>query len=105
MQHHVSNREMVQQSAIVADEVDLKIVNCLQLHPRASWTLVGEALDIDPVTVARRWQRLSSTGIAWVTGRATGQGTPESCLAVVELSCSATETLAIAERVTASPTC
>ena len=50
---------------------------------------MGEALDIDPVTVARRWQRLSSAGIAWVSGRATGQGRPESCLAVVELSCSA----------------
>ncbi|WP_217493892.1 Lrp/AsnC family transcriptional regulator [Humibacillus sp. DSM 29435] len=94
---------MTQESAIVADEVDLAIVNCLQLQPRASWTVLAEALDIDPVTVARRWQRLSSTGIAWVTGRATGQGTPESCLAVVELSCSATETLAIAERVTELP--
>ena len=88
---------------MVADELDLAIVNCLQLQPRASWTLVGEALDVDPVTVARRWQRLSSAGIAWVSGRATGQGRPESCLAVVELSCSAAQTLAIAERVTELP--
>src|SRR6478672_7064138 len=95
--------EMTQDSAARADELDLAIVNCLQLQPRASWTLVGRALDIDPVTVARRWQRLSSAGIAWVSGRATGQGRPESCLAVVELSCTAAETLAIARRVTELP--
>lgn len=96
-------REISQDSAAVADELDLAIVNCLQLRPRASWTLVGEALDLDPVTVARRWQRLSSAGIAWVTGRATGHGTPESCLAVIELSCSSAETLAIAELVAKLP--
>src|SRR6478672_10112980 len=95
--------EMTQDSAARADELDLAIVNCLQLQPRASWTLVGRALDIDPVTVARRWQRLSSAGIAWVSGRATGQGRPESCLAVVELSCTAAETLVIARRVTELP--
>lgn len=102
-QDHATKDEISQDSARVADEVDLAIVNCLQLQPRASWTLVGEALDLDPVTVARRWQRLSSAGIAWVSGRATGQGRPESCLAVVELSCSAAETLSIARRVTELP--
>src|SRR6478736_6009630 len=88
-QDDATRHEMTQDSAARADELDLAIVNCLQLQPRASWTLVGRALDIDPVTVARRWQRLSSAGIAWVSGRATGQGRPESCLAVVELSCPA----------------
>src|SRR6476646_8300439 len=102
-QDDATRHEMTQDSAARADELDLAIVNCLQLQPRASWTLVGRALDIDPVTVARRWQRLSSTGIAWVSGRATGQGRPESCLAVVELSCTAAETLAIARRVTELP--
>ncbi|MCU1538324.1 MAG: Lrp/AsnC family transcriptional regulator, partial [Humibacillus sp.] len=94
---------MTQESVTPADELDLAVVNCLQLDPRASWTRVGEALGVDPVTVARRWQRLSAAGIAWVSGRASGQGLPESCLAVVELSCSASATLAIAERVTELP--
>ena len=102
-QHHATRGEIAQDSAAVADELDLAIVNCLQLSPRASWTQVAEALEIDPVTVARRWQRLSSTGIAWVSGRATGQGRPESCLAIVELSCSAADTLTIANRVTELP--
>ena len=92
MQDRATRHEIAQESAALADELDLQIVNCLQLQPRASWTLGGEALDVDPVTVARRWQRLSSAGIAWVSGRATGQGGPESCLAVVELSCSAAQT-------------
>jgi len=102
-QDHATRGETTQHSANGVDELDLAIVNCLQLHPRASWTLVGAALDVDPVTVARRWQRLSSAGIAWVSGRASGQGLPESCLAVVELSCTAAETLAIAARVTELP--
>jgi DNA-binding Lrp family transcriptional regulator len=103
VQDDATRHEIAQESAALADELDLQIVNCLQLQPRASWTLVGEALDVDPVTVARRWQRLSSAGIAWVSGRATGQGGPESCLAVVELSCSAAQTLEIARRVTELP--
>ena len=90
---------ITQDSSVVADELDLAIVNCLQIRPRASWALVGEALGVDPVTVARRWARLSDSGTAWVTGRAAGYGTPESCLAVIELSCATSETLTIARQV------
>jgi len=92
----------VQDSAVV-DELDLALVNCLQINPRASWTLIGEALGVDPVTVARRWHQLSSSGTAWVTGRAAGHGAPESCLAVIELSCAASQTLAIAHRIAQLP--
>lgn len=50
------------------DELDLAIVHALQVQPRAPWSLVGEALDIDPVTAARRWERLTRSGAAWVDG-------------------------------------
>lgn len=50
------------------DQVDLAIVHALQIQPRAPWTLVGEVLDIDPVTAARRWNRLRDAGAAWVDG-------------------------------------
>ena len=40
-QDDATRREMAQDSAARADELDLAIVNCLQLQPRASWTLVG----------------------------------------------------------------
>ena len=53
-QDDATGREISQDSATHVDELDLAIVNCLQLQPRASWTLVGSALGVDPVTVARR---------------------------------------------------
>lgn len=49
------------------DELDRGVVHALQIHPRASWTLVGEVLGVDPVTAARRWRRLEEAGLAWVT--------------------------------------
>lgn len=102
-QDQATQSETTQDSAIRADDLDLEIVNCLQVSPRASWALVGEALGVDPVTVARRWGRLHRTGTAWVTGRAAGHGGPDSCLAVIELACAASETLAIAHRIARLP--
>ncbi|MFJ7998456.1 Lrp/AsnC family transcriptional regulator [Streptomyces sp. NPDC096310] len=52
------------------DELDRSIVQALQIHPRAPWTLVGEVLGVNPVTAARRWQRLERAGLAWVTAYA-----------------------------------
>lgn len=49
------------------DELDRAIVHALQIRPRASWTLLGDVLGVNPVTAARRWRRLEETGLAWVT--------------------------------------
>lgn len=103
MQEFSSQVASVQDSTVEVDELDLCVVNCLQVDPRASWATVGQVLGIDPVTASRRWQRLSDAGIAWVTGRAAGHTAPESCLAVIELSCSAAETMAIAHRIASLP--
>ncbi|WP_443060106.1 Lrp/AsnC family transcriptional regulator [Streptomyces sp. NBC_00444] len=54
-------------AATTLDELDRSVVHALQIHPRASWTLVGEVLGINPVTAARRWRRLEEAGLAWVT--------------------------------------
>ncbi|GAB3969696.1 Lrp/AsnC family transcriptional regulator [Actinoallomurus acanthiterrae] len=56
-----------QDSAAELDELDRQLVHALQIHPRAPWRLVGEVLGVDPVTVSRRWRRLESRGLAWVT--------------------------------------
>lgn len=56
------------QGSVTLDEMDLAIVHALQIQPRAPWTLVGEVLGIDPVTAARRWHRLQTSGAAWVDG-------------------------------------
>jgi len=85
------------------DDLDLAIINCLQIDPRASWRRVALALELDPVTVARRWQRLSQAGIAWVTGRAAVQPTPESCWALVEVDCATTHSLAIGQQLAEWP--
>ncbi|WP_198347372.1 Lrp/AsnC family transcriptional regulator [Nocardia terrae] len=75
----------MQESGIVLDELDLALINCLEIAPRATWQRLGAVLDVDPVTVARRWQRLSTARAAWVSGRATGL--PDACLAIVLVSC------------------
>ncbi|MER5391545.1 Lrp/AsnC family transcriptional regulator [Saccharopolyspora sp. NPDC002686] len=49
------------------DELDRSVLHALQISPRASWTEVGKVLGVDAVTVARRWERLRSTGRAWTT--------------------------------------
>jgi len=69
------------------DELDLALVNALQIAPRASWQAVGDALGIDPVTAARRWSRLSSAGLAWVTCVAGPQAHGEFCMAYIEVAC------------------
>ncbi|MVU77236.1 AsnC family transcriptional regulator [Nocardia sp. ET3-3] len=71
------------------DEIDAAIVSALQISPRASWTQLARVLQMDSVTVARRWKRLTDAGAAWVVGHpgpvlaASGAG----CLAFIEVDC------------------
>ncbi len=44
------------------DELDLALVDALQVNPRASWAALGDVLELAPVTLARRWQRLAESG-------------------------------------------
>lgn len=50
------------------DELDLAIVHALQIQPRVPWVRMGEVLEVDAVTVARRWDRMVRAGMAWVDG-------------------------------------
>jgi len=84
------------------DELDLAIVNALQIHPRAPWSLVGEVLEIDPVTAARRWRRMQSAGLAWVTGFLTNGFTSE-CGAVLEINSRPGQAAVVAETLAADP--
>ncbi|WP_308036325.1 Lrp/AsnC family transcriptional regulator [Streptomyces sennicomposti] len=68
-------------------EDDLALIHALQLRPRASWTDLGRALGVDPVTVARRFARLTRQGAAWV-GLSPGPRLFEQiCAAFVEIDC------------------
>lgn len=48
-------------------ETDLLLVNALQINPRASWSLLRNAIDLDPAALSQRWQRLVDSGLAWTT--------------------------------------
>jgi DNA-binding Lrp family transcriptional regulator len=84
------------------DELDLAIVNALQIHPRAPWSLVGEVLEIDPVTASRRWRRMQSAGYAWVTGFLSNGFTSE-CGAVLEINCRPGRAAEVAETMALDP--
>lgn len=54
------------------DETDLELISALQIAPRASWVELAEILDRHPTTLATRWERLRSSGTAWVTAHLMG---------------------------------
>jgi len=75
------------QDCFTLSDSDRALIHALQIAPRASWSAVGEALHIDPVTAARRWQRLSDAGVAWVTTAPAMVTRSAQCLAYVEITC------------------
>lgn len=84
-------------------ETDLELIDALQVNPRASWTQMGGVLGVDPVTVARRWQRLAQAGEAWVTV-ALGQRQLHSMnMAFLELSCEPGATAEVAAALADEP--
>ncbi|MEV3860377.1 Lrp/AsnC family transcriptional regulator [Streptomyces sp. NPDC050095] len=97
---------MVQESGrMVLDDLDQALVHALQIAPRAGWARIGAAIGVDPVTVARRWTRLTEAGAAWVSCHPapvvaeSGQG----CLAFVEVDCANGRLSAVARALTAEP--
>jgi DNA-binding Lrp family transcriptional regulator len=49
------------------DEMDVALLDALHVNPQVSFEELGKVLDVSPVTAARRWRRLVSTGRAWVS--------------------------------------
>lgn len=82
---------------------DLELINALQINPRASWSLIGNVLRIDPVTCQRRWSRLESSGYAWVSAYPLNE--PTAAAALVEVSCLPGKALAIAEELALDAQC
>lgn len=89
-------------SAQLPDELDLAIVNALQIHPRAPWSLVGEVLQVDPATASRRWRRMQSANHAWVTGFLTN-GFTQECGAILEINCHPGRVVEVAETLSGDP--
>lgn len=70
------------------DEQDLQLINALQIAPRASWQALARVLGSGAQTLARRWQRLSESGVAWVATYPGGRYA-DSVMAIVEVDCAA----------------
>ncbi|SEF07010.1 Lrp/AsnC family transcriptional regulator [Streptomyces sp. Ag109_O5-10] len=84
-------------------EDELALINALQLSPRASWTELGRALGVDPVTVARRFHRLSAQGTAWVGFSPGPRLLEQICVAYVVIDCAPGTTARVAEALSAHP--
>lgn len=54
-------------NSAVLDAVDRQIVRCLQIAPRAPFSLIGAVLGVAEQTVARRYRRLRRDGLLRVT--------------------------------------
>ncbi|QZN85408.1 Lrp/AsnC family transcriptional regulator [Cellulomonas sp. C5510] len=61
-----ATRSLVQGRSL--DEVDRRMIHALQISPRARWAALAPVVGVDAVTLARRWERLSAEGLAWVAG-------------------------------------
>ncbi|QIS12414.1 Lrp/AsnC family transcriptional regulator [Nocardia arthritidis] len=86
------------QDSVAFDELELQLINALQLNPRAPWNLIGEVLGVDPVTVARRWDRLTAAGLAWITVYRAQLSLGTVIGACIEVRCAAGKAGAVADR-------
>ncbi|MFI2752375.1 Lrp/AsnC ligand binding domain-containing protein [Cellulomonas sp. P22] len=73
---------------VVFDDLDQRLIDALQARPRASWSSLATMLGSSAVTLSRRWERLRSSGAAWMTvapDLSTGRGSLAMGMALVEL--------------------
>ena len=85
----------------VLNEVDLQIINALQIEPRAAWTSLAKVIGLDSVTLSRRWERICSDGLAWIT--VTLDAHHPRSMAIVEIQCEPGQTLLAADVASRDP--
>jgi DNA-binding Lrp family transcriptional regulator len=83
-------------------EADLELINALQIAPRVTWQDAGRILGVRPATLAARWERIESQGLAWITCYGVGDPT-EMTLAFVDVDCAPGSTADVAEALNAIP--
>lgn len=69
------------------EEDDLALIHALQVRSRATWAGLAPVLDRSPASLARRWDRLRSDGLAWATAYPATATTGGSTTALVEVDC------------------
>ncbi|GAA1034354.1 MULTISPECIES: Lrp/AsnC family transcriptional regulator [Amycolatopsis] len=82
-------------------EDDLKLVDALQARPRAPWSSVAKAAGMSAVTSARRWQRLTERGEAWISAYRGGELRGRIVLCFVEIRCAPGRALTVAQTLAA----
>jgi DNA-binding Lrp family transcriptional regulator len=91
---------------LVLDPEDRRLIAALQVRPRGSWTELAAVLGPSPVTLARRWARLSGSGSAWLTvapNLQPGTGALGLGVALVELRLPPGQVLPVATELTQVP--
>lgn len=83
------------------DETDRRLIQALQINPRARWAAIAPTIGVDSVTLARRWERLSDQGLAWVAGHPGSEARGPS--AILEIEAEPGATLDIADALAADP--
>jgi len=69
------------------DHGDLRLIDALQVAPRAPWATVGNVLGLTAVTAQKRWNRIAESGAAWVTAAPGMAVNNAQGLAYVEITC------------------
>ncbi|MFI6866074.1 Lrp/AsnC family transcriptional regulator [Nocardia sp. NPDC050406] len=93
----------MQENDELLSEDDLALIHALQLRPRAAWVELGRALGVDPVTVARRWQRLERRGAAWVAMSPGPRLLERICVAYLDIACAAGESASVVAELARHP--
>ncbi|MDF2506471.1 MAG: hypothetical protein K0Q52_330 [Microbacterium sp.] len=76
------------------DETDKRLIQALQINPRARWASIAPIIGVDSVTLARRWERLSEHGLAWVAGHPGPEARGPSAILEIEAEPGATPEIA-----------
>lgn len=82
-------------------EDDLALIHALQIAPRVSWAEAARIVGSTPTTLAARWQRLCSSGLAWVTVHWAGHSS--HVVAFVELAVEPADRAQAIERISRDP--
>ncbi|MEV0766166.1 Lrp/AsnC family transcriptional regulator [Nocardia sp. NPDC050435] len=67
------------------DEQDLALIHALQICPRGSWSELASILRSTPTTLAKRWARLTESGLAWITAYPHPATMPNHVVALLEI--------------------
>jgi DNA-binding Lrp family transcriptional regulator len=85
------------------DDLDLLLVTALQTAPRATWQQLGQVLGVTASTAARRWERLTGAGLAWLSCHPLRLPGISAVLAVIGINCVAVRLPSVAATVAEDP--